>query len=232
MIVNEWDIIGTEHKLSQTNGMSWFNQTETSLRQTRRHNRTSTVADKWHVAVQSNRNLLQQTTYLRKPNTDVRTYPIPRSVLHHEKTCYLWGVAGWVLRRRESRIGCWRTTDFRIVLESNASVRTRATIFQFQAVDQEMTSTMDCPSKLGFVPPGIGELHIWSNIMVATLIQPFDIQLLHKQLFYHSKVHPQIPPTFHTLQAGLILSDYQVFMHHGRHDHNSMLPMIPFPSVR
>ena len=67
--------------------------------------------------------------------------------------------------------------------------------------------------------------------MVATLIQPFDIQLLHKQLFYNSKVHPQIPPTFHTLQAGLILSDYQVFMHHGRHDHNSMLPMIPFPLV-
>ena len=97
MIVNEWDIIGTEHKLSQTNGMSWFNQTEASLRQTRRHNRTSTVADKWHVAVQSNRNLLQQTTYLRKPNTDVRTYPIPRSVLHHEKTCYLWG---W-------RVGSW-----------------------------------------------------------------------------------------------------------------------------
>ena len=187
MIVNEWDIIGTEHKLSQTNGMSWFNQTEASLRQTRRHNRTSTVADKWHVAVQSNRNLLQQTTYLRKPNTDVRTYPIPRSVLHNEKTCYLqsawlltrlgWGVAGWVPRRRESQIAYWRTTDFQIVLDQ-CKPRTRATIFQFQAVDQEMTSTLDCPSKLGFVPQGIGELNTWSNIMVATLIQQVDIQLL------------------------------------------------------
>ena len=63
-------MIGTEHKLSQTNGMSWFNQTEASLRQTRRHNRTSTVADKWHVAVQSNKNLLQQTTYVNQ----IRTY--------------------------------------------------------------------------------------------------------------------------------------------------------------
>ena len=112
MIVNEWDIIGTEHKLSQTNGMSWFNQTEAeaSLRQTRRHNRTSTVADKWHVAVQSNRNLLQQTTHVRTYVNQIRTYvriqfqeaycTTRRRVICNPHDCWQdWG-GGW-------RVGSW-----------------------------------------------------------------------------------------------------------------------------
>ena len=107
MIVNEWDIIGTEHKLSQTNGMSWFNQTEASLRQTRRHNRTSTVADKWHVAVQSNKNLLQQTTYVNQIRTYARIQfqeaycTTRRRVICNPHDCWQdWG-GGWRVGSRE-----------------------------------------------------------------------------------------------------------------------------------
>lgn len=99
------------------------------MRDIRRHNRTSTVANKWHVVVQSDGNLPEQTTYVSQIRTHVSN---SKKRIAPCEDMFFFEIRVSVDKTRVARVvdraGRGSATDKKIVADRvpNACVRTRA----------------------------------------------------------------------------------------------------------